>query len=288
MKPALPVWVFHRGALGDSVLLWPLLRARRREGAEVTLVTDRSKGELAAEETGARAIDAEQERFNQLWRTDARPERIGGVGEVIGFAGSREADGVWARNTERMFPGARMTLLNGRPDSLFARRWTERGGEPSPRRNPGGPIVLHVGAGSAAKRWPMERWLATASALRGVGVAPRVIAGEVEAEKFSLAEREAFSLLRGEFLQGLGRLASELRSARLVVAADCGPGHLAAQLGVPVLSLFGPTDPRQWPPVGPRARTIAPDQPAPMTWLEPASVVRRSLELLKAPSGTIP
>jgi heptosyltransferase III len=282
------VWVFHRGALGDSVLLWPLLRARRRGGVEVVFVTDRSKGELAAEETGARAIDAEQERFNQLWRADARPERIEGVGEVIALAGTGEADRVWAGNAEAMFPGSRLPLLAGRPDSPFAHHWTGRGGGAAPRTNPRGPVVLHVGAGSAAKRWPMARWLAAVSELHRVGVVPKVIAGEVEAEKFSPAEREAFSSLGGGFLQELESLASELRSARLVVAADCGPGHLAAQLGVPVLSLFGPTDPRQWAPVGPQARTIAPERPAPMTWLEPASVVRRSLELLKAPSGPIP
>jgi len=33
--------------------------------------------------------------------------------------------------------------------------------------------------------------------------------------------------------------------------------HLAAALGVPVLALFGPTDPRTWAPPGERVRVLA-------------------------------
>jgi ADP-heptose:LPS heptosyltransferase len=42
---------------------------------------------------------------------------------------------------------------------------------------------------------------------------------------------------------GLGPLISLLRRAKFVVSADTGPLHLAAALGVPVIGLFGPTDP---------------------------------------------
>jgi ADP-heptose:LPS heptosyltransferase len=37
-------------------------------------------------------------------------------------------------------------------------------------------------------------------------------------------------------------LAGVVRSARLVVAGDTGPAHLAAALGTPVVGLYGPTD----------------------------------------------
>ena len=41
-------WFFHRGALGDSVLLWPRLRHLVRSGASVTLITDRAKADWLA------------------------------------------------------------------------------------------------------------------------------------------------------------------------------------------------------------------------------------------------
>ena len=41
-------WVLHRGALGDCILLWPLLRALRSRGP-VTLVGDLSKARLRFE-----------------------------------------------------------------------------------------------------------------------------------------------------------------------------------------------------------------------------------------------
>ena len=47
-------WVLHRGALGDSVLLWPLLRALRSRGP-VTLASDWSKARLAARFVGVEA-----------------------------------------------------------------------------------------------------------------------------------------------------------------------------------------------------------------------------------------
>jgi ADP-heptose:LPS heptosyltransferase len=40
------------------------------------------------------------------------------------------------------------------------------------------------------------------------------------------------------------------------VSNDTGTGHLLAETGLPLLSLFGPTDPRAWAPVTRRGRVI--------------------------------
>lgn len=68
--------------------------------------------------------------------------------------------------------------------------------------------------------------------------------------------------------------------ARMFIGADTGPAHLAAQLGIPTIALFGPTDPAIWSPLGPCVHTISPPAPAPMTWLEPAAVADRAREML--------
>ena len=59
----------------------------------------------------------------------------------------------------------------------------------------------------------------------------------------------------------LSGLATLLASARACVAVDTGPGHLAAALGVPTLSLFGPTSPARTGAWGPGQVHIASDFP---------------------------
>lgn len=59
-------------------------------------------------------------------------------------------------------------------------------------------------------------------------------------------------------LEGVGMSAYGvlMREARRVVACDTGPGHLAAAAGARLLSIFGPSVPARWSPVGPSAELI--------------------------------
>jgi heptosyltransferase III len=275
------VWVFHRGALGDSVVLWPMLRAKVGEGRRVHLVTDRSKAELAAAELGIVAVDAEQRQFNDLWLESASIAAVADAAEVIAFMGSTASD-PWLNNLQRMFPAAAVDVFGTRPDARFAKHWSAcPHGVPPSRVNKFGPLVLHIGAGSNAKRWPLDRFIALGEQLAAEHAAPaQLIAGEVEAERFASAEREAFSARGGRLLDTLAALASVLRSASLVIGCDSGPSHLAAQLGVPVLALFGPTDPDQWAPVGPLAHHLAPAAPQDMNWLPVETAAAAASELI--------
>jgi heptosyltransferase-2 len=54
----------------------------------------------------------------------------------------------------------------------------------------------------------------------------------------------------------LGAYGGILRRASLVVANDTGPGHIAAAVGVPVVSVLGPTVPAQWAPWGPTVTIV--------------------------------
>jgi ADP-heptose:LPS heptosyltransferase len=42
-----------------------------------------------------------------------------------------------------------------------------------------------------------------------------------------------------------------LQQAAVMVANDTGPGHMAAAVGTPLLSVLGPSDPAQWGAWGP-------------------------------------
>lgn len=262
------VWVFHRGALGDSILTWPMLRAQGERGARVVFVADGDKARLAARVLGVEGLDAEQRRFAELWRQDARPSPVTGVHRVVAFIADEMTKGgrVWAANAREMFPGAKIECVPGPIDRAAALRLAAGGGGAAARDNAGGPVVLHVGAGSVAKRWPIERWAELGIRMRRVGRV-EVIAGEVEAERFSDRERACFAGMGGRFVEGLDDLAAIVGAARVFIGCDSGPTHLAAQLGVATVALFGPTDPERWGPIGPRVVVVAPDGARAMEWL---------------------
>jgi heptosyltransferase III len=90
-----------------------------------------------------------------------------------------------------------------------------------------------------------------------------VLAGPVELERFAAAERAMLAEMRAgqeELPEALGlpELARVLSGAAVFIGHDSGPAHLAAQLGVRTIAIFGPTDPAVWSPVGPAVRVVAP------------------------------
>jgi heptosyltransferase-1 len=109
--------------------------------------------------------------------------------------------------------------------------------------------VLSAGAGWGAKRWPAERFGELARRLRAMGFAavvnaPRkddAVASAVVAASGGAAELAVCNMI------GLIAL---VRRAAVVVGGDSGPVHVAAALGVPVVALFGPTDPARNGPWG--------------------------------------
>jgi heptosyltransferase I len=111
-----------------------------------------------------------------------------------------------------------------------------------------GRIVLLPGAGREGKRWPTDRFGEVA---RHFG-AGKVIAAWGPGEEH-LAAAIGCEAAPDTNLRELTWL---LRHARLVIAGDTGPLHLAAALGTPVLALFGPTDPQRNGPFGQPANVV--------------------------------
>lgn len=55
---------------------------------------------------------------------------------------------------------------------------------------------------------------------------------------------------------GLGVYAALLKQAAAMVSNDTGPGHMAAAVGTPLISVLGPSDPAQWRAWGPNVRLL--------------------------------
>ena len=115
-------------------------------------------------------------------------------------------------------------------------------------------LAVHPGAGSPAKAWPAGRFAALVRR-HAVGHGWLLVAGPADAD----AARPLLSLPGAVVARELPLrvLAAAVSRAGLFVGNDSGVSHLAAAAGAPTLALFGPTDPVQWSPVGPRVETLS-------------------------------
>ena len=118
----------------------------------------------------------------------------------------------------------------------------------------GGLVVLNPGGGWASKLWPAERFGELARGLRELGLRPLVSWGPGEEGLADRVVSASGGAAARSFPTTLLDYVEIARRARLVVAADTGPLHLACAVGTPVVALFGPTDPRA---TGPSPRTTS-------------------------------
>lgn len=153
--------------------------------------------------------------------------------------------------------------------------------------------VLNPGAGWGAKRWPAERYGEVARGLAGLGLRSIVNYGPGE-EKLVRAAEAASEGMALAMSCTLTELIALMRRARLFVGGDTGPLHLAAALRVPVVAIYGPTDPARNGPYGTRsvvlrnaesvtshARRAAADEG--MLGIGSEAVVRAARELVESP-----
>ncbi|MBE0547162.1 MAG: hypothetical protein IH627_05755 [Rubrivivax sp.] len=81
--------------------------------------------------------------------------------------------------------------------------------------------------------------------------------------------REQFASARLLPNVDLGTYAALLRDAALMVSNDTGPGHIAAAVGTPLISVLGPSDPALWRAWGPSVQVLRGDG----TWPDQHAVV---------------
>jgi ADP-heptose:LPS heptosyltransferase len=279
------ILLFHQGALGDFIVTWPLALGLARVFAQsrVFYVTSGQKGAVAEKVLRVDAADVES-GWHHLFSPDPKlPEPaerlLAGAQWVVNFV-SRPED-LWAQNVRALAPEAHLvtisttmpddfaghvteymlTQLKGQPVveaalSQMLRSVAARGvGCPRPA---GGPVVLHPGAGSDTKCWPADSFLELAQRLTHSGASVEVLLGEVELEKWPAERVRWFKDIAAVRAPAtLLELCAHISGGSAFVGNDSGPGHLAASIGVPTVSIFGPKDSTRWRPIGPDVRVVA-------------------------------
>lgn len=113
-------------------------------------------------------------------------------------------------------------------------------------------FVIHPGSGTWVKRWQPERWAVVADTLAGQFDAQVVFTGgdhELPLVRDIMTQMTTPAcLMVGD--TRIGHLAALYARARVVLGPDSGPLHLAAAVGTPTVTLFGPADPVEFAPWG--------------------------------------
>jgi heptosyltransferase-1 len=113
-------------------------------------------------------------------------------------------------------------------------------------------VIMNPGAGWGAKQWPPERYGYVSKRLfEEEGLKSLVNFGPGEQELVRAVEAASGGAAEG-LACSLTQLIAMTRRAELFIGGDTGPMHLAAALGIPVVALFGPTNPARNGPFGTR------------------------------------
>ncbi|HHT9109501.1 MAG TPA: glycosyltransferase family 9 protein [Candidatus Wunengus sp. YC64] len=118
-------------------------------------------------------------------------------------------------------------------------------------------VVMHPGSGSRQKCWPTDRyvelilWLKKEMDARILLISGQADTGIVEA----LRDKVRDNFILADQLP-LPILAAIIKRSNLFVGNDSGIAHVAAAVGTPTITIFGPTDPGKWGPRGERVKIL--------------------------------
>ncbi len=256
------VLVLRALGLGDLLTAVPALRALRAAypSARITLAAPAALAPLAML-TGAVDMVADTGPLASLDPTLAGAD----VAVNLHGRGPESTRLLAATRPRRLIAfGAASGAPAWRADEHEVRRWcrllvesgipadrTDLDLSPPPVPSPApGAVVLHPGAASESRRWPVDRWAEVGRAVAATG-RPVVVSGsaaesELAAEVVRRARLPPENSLAGR--TGLLALAALVAGAHRVVSGDTGVAHLATAYRTPSVLLFGPTPPSLWGP----------------------------------------
>ncbi len=119
-------------------------------------------------------------------------------------------------------------------------------------------VVCHVASSQQKKEWPLPHWakLHHLAAVAGFRVVFTTALGEREQALMSELKKLVPDAVILPPVSELPLFLAVLARAGAFISGDTGPLHFAAGLGVPTVSLFGPTSAAQWAPIGKRHQVL--------------------------------
>jgi heptosyltransferase II len=126
-------------------------------------------------------------------------------------------------------------------------------------------IGINPGGTKPDKRWPPERFAEVADRLQEeLGLPILIFGGSGDRGRATeIAERMSRPALVAAGRATLGDTAALIERCELFVTGDTGPMHMAVALAVPVVALFGPTNPAKFRPFTGLRTVLRHEKPCP-------------------------
>jgi heptosyltransferase III len=283
----LKILLMRAGALGDSLMLMPSIRALGK-GNELIFA-----GRLPAidyiKPYVDQCIDMESSGWHRLFmKAPCGPFNLEGSppDHIIAFL--NDSEGIVSDNLRACFPESIVNVFPVFPSgqderhiALYMAQSIQDSGLPIDAQrclndslavplmvsevrqsNGEGPVVIHPGSGSQKKNYPPLYWVQVVRELKRSSLD--------NSKKIILligpAEEDMADFFRGELdeksidlnvLPEREELISIINNASVYIGHDSGVTHLAAMLGKPVIALFKDSPVARWRPLGPDVRIIA-------------------------------
>lgn len=286
------ILIVHPGAIGDTLLTFPVIQALRKPYADphITFVGNAAVLPLALEFGLVEEVDdygdlrwselfsAEgihtPELLKQLQQTELAicwlrdPDRmvehnlrLAGVKQVI-VAPGRPPEGKRVHMVDYLAKTVGVQNVVVERIAPFVLGYRQVCNELGTTRGPyDRNVAIHPGSGGARKCWPVASFVSVIAHLWQRGYPILLLAGPADRERVSRIQNSLPSPPRPDMLDvlidaPLVVVAEYLQQCSCYLGNDSGITHLAAMLGIPTLALFGPSDPTTWRPLGPDVEVI--------------------------------
>ena len=258
--------------MGDVILSFPALRCLKQEkNASVTLLCKDQVGRIACELSVVRThLPIESACFASLFSRDmnaAAKEFISLFDTVVLISFSDEMEDQIRKNN-----GRQTYRITPRPPAEeethvaihIMKQMQEKGvltdskdiafHANCPNENL---LLIHPGAGSQRKRWALDNFIELAGAMRHMNGAKVVfLLGPAESDLQPFVKKRMEGAFQIHQIEDLSEVMAFLKAARCFIGNDSGLAHLAAIMGVPTVTIFGPSSPKRWAPLGNAVRVL--------------------------------
>jgi len=261
--------IIHQGALGDFILILPVILMLKRNYNRIDLFCPRQHGILAEYlKIVDKSFSVESSEFASLFSKNPASSIIDILNhyeELLIFSFSKSLkEKVCSIIKSKVYqipprpsPESRIHVMEYIRQKLKESDLIKEDNIPLYKGKDirGKKTIIHPGAGSKRKRWDVFNFLKLYHMLKAEEIEAEFVIGPAEEDLFYFLKKY-IPYNKVHFSHDILEVIRLLQSAKGFIGNDSGITHLSAFLSIPTLAIFGPSDPIRWKPIGSRVEFI--------------------------------